>query len=325
MPSPSSALSTLRPDLAGSFMEFDLAMDAKGYIAQRVLTVLEIAKASGSFGKITIESLLKDVETKRAPGAGYSRSHYVFEPVTFACEEQGLEEPVDDRESTMYAEYFKAEVISAMRALYGVLRAAEKRAAALLFNATTWTGAALTTAVTNEWSSAANATPITDVLAAKLKVYDGSGLWPNALIVNRKVFLNVRETAQIIDRIKYAGIMDPTSRAITVAALAQVFDLDYVIVAGGSKDSAKEGQSASVAQVWSDEYAMVARIAESDDIQEPCVGRTFHWAEDGSVIGGMVESYRDEPKRSDIVRVRHDVHEKRLYTEAAHLLSNITA
>ena len=324
MPSPSSALSTLRPDLAGSFMEFDLAMDAKGYIAQRVLPVLEVVKQAGPFGKITVESLLKDVETKRAPGAGYSRSHYVFEPVTFACEEHGLEEPVDDRESTMYAEYFKAETISAMRALYGVMRAAEKRAAALLFNATTWTGAALTTGITHEWDDATNAVPITDVLAAQKKVYDGSGLWPNALIINKKVFLNLREVAQIIDRIKYAGITDPRAGAITTAALAQVFDLDHVIVAGGSKDTAKEGQSASVGQVWSDEYAMVAKIAETDDIQEPCVGRTFHWAEDGSLIGGLVESYRDETKRSDIVRVRHDVDEVRLHTESAHLLSNVT-
>jgi hypothetical protein len=305
-------------------MEFDLAMDAQGYIAQRVLPVLEIAKQSGSFGKITIESLLKDVETKRAPGAGYSQSHWVFEPVTYACEEHGLQEPIDDRQAEMYAEYFKAETIAAMRALYGVMRAAEKRAAALLFDAATWTGAALTTAITEEWDTPAAAIPITDVEAAVKKVYDGSGLWPNALIINKKVFRNLRNVAQIIDRIKYAGITDPRAGAITAAAMAQVFDLDYVIVAGGTKDSAKEGQTTTPAQIWSDEYAMVAKIATSDDIQEPCVGRTFHWAEDGSVIGGTVETYRDETKRSDIVRVRHDVDEVRLYVQAAHLLSNVT-
>ena len=59
MPSPSTALATLRPDLGGSFEEFDLAMDRQGFIATRVLPVLEVAKASGVFGKIPIEQLLK--------------------------------------------------------------------------------------------------------------------------------------------------------------------------------------------------------------------------------------------------------------------------
>ena len=107
--------------------------------------------------------------------------------------------------------------------------------------------------------------------------------------------------------------------------LAQVFDLDFIIVAGSSKNSAKEGQSATPAQIWSNEYAMLCKIATGGDMREPCIGRTFHWADDGSSIGGTVESYRDEKVRGDVIRVRHDVDEIVLYPEAGHLLSNITA
>ena len=69
---------------------------------------------------------------------------------------------------------------------------------------------------------------------------------------------------------------------------------------------------------------MVARVAETQDHREPCIGRTFHWGEDGSTIGGTVETYRDENIRSDIVRNRLDVDEKRLVIESGHLLTNIT-
>jgi hypothetical protein len=69
---------------------------------------------------------------------------------------------------------------------------------------------------------------------------------------------------------------------------------------------------------------MIARIATGVDMREPGVGRTFHWSGDGSSIGGTVETYRDETVRGDVVRVRHQVQEKRLYTEAAFLLGNIT-
>ena len=65
-------------------------------------------------------------------------------------------------------------------------------------------------------------------------------------------------------------------------------------------------------------------MTTTNDMSEPCIGRTFHWAEDGSQPAGTVETYRDETKRSDIVRVRHDVDEIVMYTEMGHLLYNIT-
>jgi len=325
MPNPSSALSTLRPDLAESFMEFDLAMDAQGFIANQVFPIVDVASQSGNFGKIPLEELLQQRETKRAPGAGYSRGNWTFEPATYACEEHGAEEPVDDREAAMYAEYFDAELISAQRAYSAVLRNAEDRVAAAVFNTTTWTGASLTTAITHEWDDATNAVPLTDVEAAVQKIYDNSGLWANALIINRKVFRNLRNVASVVDRIESSGAGSPaTAGDITKQMLATAFDLPYIIVAGSSKNGAIEGQTASPEQIWSGEYAMVCRVATSADFREPCIGRTFHWSQDGSQVGGTVETYREEAVRSDIVRVRHDVDEVVLYAQAGHLLSNIT-
>lgn len=326
MPSPSSSLATQRPDLAESFMEFDLAMDQAGFIANRVFPAIEVGSQAGTFGKIPVEQLLQQRDTKRAPGSGYARGKFTFQTSTYATEEHGAEEPVDDREAKMYAEYFNAEQIASLRAYSSVLRNAEQRVASAVFNATTWTGSSLTTAVGTEWSTIATAVPITNVEAAVNKVYDGSGLWPNALVVNRKVFRNLRNCAQVIDRIDSSGAGSPSKASdITADMLAQVFDLDYVIVAGASKNSATEGQSATPAQIWDSEYAMVCRVSDSMDFRDPCIGRTFHWGEDGSSIGGQVESYRDETVRGDVIRVRHDVDEIVLYPQAGHLLSNITA
>ena len=324
MPSPTSSLATQRPDLA-TFLEFDLESEKAGYIATQVFPVIDVQSQAGSFGKIPIEQLLQQRTTLRAPGAGYARGNWTFTTATYATEEHGAEEPVDDREAKMYAEYFQAEQISTMRAFSAVLRNAEARVAAAVFNATTWTGAALTTAPTNEWDDATNAVPLTDVEAAVQKIYDNSGLWANALIINRKVFRNLRNCAQVIDRIESSGAGNATKASdVTVQMLAQAFDLDHIIVAGTSKNSATEGQAATPVQIWSGEYAMVCKIATSGDMREPCIGRTFHWADDGSSIGGTVESYRDEAVRSDIIRVRHDVDEIVLYPQAGHLLSNIT-
>jgi len=324
MPSPSSSLATQRPDLA-TFLEFDLESEKAGYIATQVFPVIDVQSQAGNFGKIPLEQLLQQRETKRAPGSGYARSNWRFEPATYATLEHGAEEPVDDRESKMFAEYFVAEQISTMRAFSSVLRNAEQRVADAVFNTTTWTGSSLTTAITHEWDDATNCVPLTDVEAAVQKIYDNSGLWANALVINRKVFRNLRNSAQVIDRIESNGAGNAAKATdITAQMLAAAFDLEYIIVAGTSKNGAKEGQAASPTQIWSGEYAMVCKIATGPDMRDPCIGRTFHWSQDGSSIGGTVESYREEAVRADIIRVRHDVAEVVLYPQAGHLLSNIT-
>lgn len=324
MPAPSSSLSTLRPDLAASFMQFDLEMDRRGFAASRILPVIEVPKSSGQFGKIPLDQLLQRRTVTRAPGAGYSRGNFTFSPMTFATTEYGAEEPVDDREAALYNNYFDAEQIAALRAYDAVLREQEIRVAALIFNTTTWTGSSLTTAVSTPWSTAATCTPLDDVEAAVNKVYDNSGIWPNALVINRKKFRQLRNATQVINRIVASGAGSPAKPTdVTVEMLAQAFDLPNIIVAGSSKNSATEGQTASPAQIWGSTNAMVCRVAETNDIKEPCLGRIFHWAEDGSEIGGMVETYREESSRADIVRVRHDVQEQVLYTQMGHLLTSV--
>ena len=323
---PSSSLSTLRPDLA-AFFEFDLEMQKRGYVSTRVLPVVETGLQSDNPGRVPIESLLFQADTKRASGSNYNRGSYRFETFSYATEENGWEEVVDERDAKRYRHLIDAEQVSAARAMDVVLRNQESRVASLVFNPTTWNGASLTTAITNEWDSnhKTNAIPIDDVEGAVRKVYEGSGLWPNALVINRRVFRNLRNLDQIVDRIQSAGAGSATKPAdITAEMLAKVFDLEYVIVAGSSRNNAAEGAAPAPTQIWSDEYAMVCKIATTNDMREPCIGRTFHWSEDGSSIGGTIEEYYEEQVRGKVIRVRHETDEVIMYAQAGHLLSNVT-
>lgn len=325
MASPSSSLATLRPDLA-SMIEFDLAMDQNDFIGLKVAPVIEVAKASGNFGKIPLEELLKAQDVARAPGSGYGRDKFTFEPMTYTTTEKGFEQPIDDNERAMHADYFDVEVLATLRAYDAVLRAHEKLVADTIFNTSTWTGSSLATAVGTPWSTHASATPIDDVEAAVLKVYSNSGRWPNSLVLTRKAFRHLRLCSQVTDRIASSGAGSSTRMAdITIDHLRMVFDIPNIYVAGGSRNSANEGQSATLTGMWDDTKAMVGYIDQSNDVRRPTIARTFHWSEDGSQIGGAVESYRDETVRSDIVRVRHQVGIKVMYTEMGHLLTSVTA
>ena len=322
---PTSSNLTTRADLA-AFFEFDLEMEKREYIGTKVLPVIDTQLQADNPGKVPLESLLQEVDTLRSSVGGYNRGSWTFDRFTYATQENGWEEPVDERDEKRYQDLLQIEQIAYSRATNFIMKNHEKRVAELVFNPSTWTGGALTTGVSNEWDDADDATPIVDVNAARLKVYEGSGLWPNALIINKKVFHNLRQSEEIIDRINSAGAGNASKATdITAAMLAAVFDLEFILIGGGSRNSAKEGQPAVPAQIWDDEYAMVCRIATTGDMREPCVGRTFHWSADGSVVGGAVEEYFSDEVRARIIRVRHDTDEVIMYPQAGHLLSNITS
>lgn len=323
---PTTALGDRRPSIAGTLEKFDLVADRDGFIAMRVLPVLEVAEDSGSFGLIEAGELLRNADTRRAPGSEYKRTQFSFGNNTYATQENGIEIPLDHRLLKMYRHWIDAAGAAVEIARDIVLRNMEKRVADMIFNATTWTGSSLFTSVTTEWSNAASGVPLTDVKNAKIKVKTATGMWPNALIISRAVFMHLQDSAQVIARIVASGAGNPAKPTdINTQMLAQVFDLPNIIVAGGALNTANEGQTATFGDMWDDEYAMVARISPGGQSLMPGLGRIFHWAEDGSQIGTTIEEYEENRTRSTIIRARHDTDEMVIDVNSGHLLGNISA
>lgn len=319
-PTPTVAIDNLRPDI-GSFLEYDLVMNRENFIGYRVMPLFDVSLAADTIGKIPIEQLLKRATVKRTPTGGYNRIEWKFTTDSYATEEYGLEGVIDQRNARKYQNYFDAEVATARLVHHAVMLEAELRIANALFSTANLTP----TNVTNEWDDASNATPIDDVEASVRRVHDATGVWPDSLVVTKSSFRDLRLCDQVLARIAASGAGDKIKpNDVTASMLAQVFDLRQVLVADGTYNSADDGQTAVLSPIWSSEYAMVAKLASSNSIEEPCLGRTFHWTADGSQQGGTVEAYYSDEARSDVTRVRHDVHEKILYLEMADLLGNIT-
>jgi hypothetical protein len=321
MPAPTTALNGRRPDI-GTMIQFDLEADRLGFIATLVAPVFETPVQNGTYGRIKFEELMKEPEIGRNSRGEYNRTNFGFDDQSFATKEYGLEIPVDERQSRIYQEFFDYEVVAARNCLGIVMRAAEKRWADQLFNETTFSGQ--TTAAGTAWDDLSNCAPVTNIDAAKTAVWDRTGIWPNTLVITRKTFMNLRKCDEVTDKLHSEGAGQSIEPGrITPMNLASVFDVDRVVVAGGARNSANEGQSRSVASIWSDSYALLARTATSNMIDEACLARTFHWNDDGSTIGGTVETYYDDRSRGDIVRVRHEVDEKMIYTELGQLITGI--
>lgn len=324
---PSTAIT--RYELSEPFSEFDLRVNQRGYIGPRIMRPRLVGLQSADVGKIELGQLLQQRDTSRAAASGYRRGEFEFTKYDYACSEHGWEEPMDDWTVSVYSDLIDAEATHSDRAVGFLCDAFERDVKDIVYDTNVWTGDDLTTALGNEWDDAAAATPIEDVFNAKEKVRLGSGLIANALVCNALQYFHLKNCDQVVERIKYVARADQMELS---RAIADVLDIDMILVAGGLTNSANPQQAASISRVWPNENAMVCRVALTDDPREPCIGRTFIWTGDGPGSVGddeklavVVEEYREEKVRGSVIRARNNRDLKVMYKQAGHLLSNVIA
>jgi hypothetical protein len=322
MPRPTAATTIQRPDLGAIAYEYMLEASQRGFIGLSIFPIFETPLQSADYPIIPLESLLKLQETKRAPRGSYNRSDYEFKTGTYACAEYGWEEPVDDSEAALYRRYFDAEEVAVKRCVDVILRNQEARIAAAIMNTGNITA---TSNVAIEWSTPATAVPRANINTAKAAMRAASGLVPNVIAMSKKVFDNTLMIKEITDAMVYTNPLQIGGEEAQRRILAQYFGVDEILVGGAIKDSAKKGQSSSIADLWDDEYIALLKIGSGgQDLREPCIGRTFLWTAD-SPSNLVTEQYREEQTRSNVYRSRHNVAEAFVFKGAGYLLGNITA
>jgi hypothetical protein len=279
------------------------------------MTVKEVPLQAANVGRIKLESLLSDGDTSRAPDGTYNEDRYDFDEFFYATQDRGWKVPVDDRLRLMYRRFFDAEVVASQRARDKVLRDLEKRICSKLTNTGTYTSVAATAAL----SSKSSASIVADVHARLKAVRAACGIIPNTVAMDWDAFVSASETDEVIDRIKFAGIDDPKN--VTMNAMASLFKVDQVVVFGGQRNSANPKQARNLTSLWDKTIIGVGVVARGEDIIAPCVGRTFHWSEDGSDIGATIEQYYDDDARGWKYRARMDVDERVYYPETWQLIT----
>jgi len=307
-----------RLDLSEAFWEYDQENAGSTNIATKVLGTFNSPVDAGAFSVMRREGILTDDASLRAAKSTYARGSHDAEDKTFACLEYGYEEIVDDKQRALYASDFDAEMAALIIAAGKVERAQEIRTASTVFNTSTWTGASLYTDAGNSaaWSTASTDI-ITDILNAKEKVRSGSGSTADTLVVGAGTFSNMLKNTGIRNQFPGASLI---TLAMIEQALSSIFGLTKLMVGGNVKNTADENLTASISDVWSTQYAMVCKTANAGDpVNTPCIGRSILWTGD-SPSNLIVESYREEQSRGDVIRARQNVDELIIDPTFGHLI-----
>jgi len=307
----------VRPDLGALAFEYSLNAASQGFIADLVLPPFYTPEATADYPVIPAEALLEVGDTARAPRTAYARGDWEWEFLKYLCSENGWEEPVDDVEAKLYRNYFDAETMATYRAMFMVLRSREKRVAARIFNTGMFEGHA----VGHAWNSYADADPRGDVVKGIDAMRLAIGLKPNALILDESILRQVSMCDAVIERVKYS---DPSAirGELTAPQLEAYFGV-RIIPAGAVSNTAPKKKTKSIKPIWSPTMAMLGVVSSGgQDLREPALGRTFVWEEDSPDML-IVETYREEQIRSDIIRARQNTDECVQFTGAGYLLTGV--
>lgn len=306
---------TPRLDLGEAFMEF---IDQQSlFIGTKVLPIFKSTKMDGKFSAITRESLTRDVDTKRAMRGKYNREGVGTEEKSFKCQEHGLEGPLDDGERDLYASDFDAELVTTQQVGGLVLLGQEKRASAKLFDTSVFTGTPLYTDVSAAPWDAVGSDAIGQVKAAREKVRQNCGLEPTDLVISKTNLDRLTANTAIRAAIQYVARL---TEAEIINALADILGVKKIKIGSAVRNTANKGKAFSGADVWSDDYALLAVVAdEGQNLAQPSIGRTFLWVTQ-TPDNAMVEQYREDSINSDIFRVRQFVDENVIDENFGHLL-----
>jgi hypothetical protein len=304
---PTNDTTLSRPDLGQAVWEVQQDAPTMGFVGLQVMPIFPVAEQTGSYSVVPAEALFNIHDTKRNADGAYNRVSEEFEAGYYATNDNGLEAPIDDRKAAIYASRFAYESTIATLLMNKILRGHEYRVKTKLFNTSNFSAVNAGTS----WDTASSADPVSDIETGK-EVLRKRGVEADTLILPYDGLVKLRLVDDIISRVYKVFADAQKSGQITVAHLQAVFDLPKILVAGALYNSAKKGQSKSLADLWGSQYCMLCKTANpGDDIVEPSIGRTMLWNEGaGGTDMPIVEQYRDEKVRGDVLRVRHDSNEQ---------------
>ncbi|MCK5641023.1 MAG: hypothetical protein KAJ19_09510, partial [Gammaproteobacteria bacterium] len=285
-------------------------------IASLVLPILGLKKEAATI-KVTKRKNANIPDVTHANGANYKRVHLYMDDLAYQTIDYGLEGQLTDHDRENYATDFDAESETVNSIKTKMLLAREKRVKDIVFNTTTFTGAALFT----DYSGSPWDTASTDIVAqigvAKEKVRLGTGVPADSMVIGQAAMENLLKNDDIIARFPGTAVI---TQAMIEANVAAIFGLQQLLVGQAAYNSADEGQDASMADMWGDDYCLVAALGRAGmPMSEPQLGRTILW-ENYIPDVAFVEEYREEQTKSDVFRVLENTQEKLFDAPFGHLL-----
>jgi len=297
---------TIRADISQALIEAPQA--DIGLIGSQLLPLQNVDAKAGTYLKVQLAGgeLLTNNALARESGSSYSRGIRSFSSANYATNEVGLEELIPDDAAKDLNRFFAYESETAKFLLRQLKLSHEKRVSDLLWNSTTpFTIADQTRAVAYTQALVATVDVARDVAAAKLALAQ-YGYEANCVAMSANVFELIRRSTLLQNQ--FFGVISNTgARLLSEAEIAAALGVQNLLIGRAAYNTAGKNKTYSGSFVVPDTKIIVGQIA-GGEFTAGGIGRTLVWS--GDSAGGFVsESYRDEARRSQVLRVRMNTDE----------------
>jgi len=294
---------------SAALAELSILFGQNKYVSDQLAPVLPVKKQSDTYYIIDVlREDLRQSDVARAPGTPAKDVDYAITTDTYTCKDHALGGVVSDEERenadvALQPEIDKTEFITGK-----ILLDKEIRLQAALVASVANTAAAAAV-----WSDYTTGDPVANVRTAKQSIMDDVLEAPNVMVIDWKTWTALRDHPDIVERIKY-NQTPGTPAVATTSAVAQVFDLEQILVSKCFKNTALHGAAATTSAVWGTD-AWLAYVAPRPGLRVLTAAMTFEW----SVAGGrgtIVEKWRDDKVKGDRIRIQRYYDQKVISTGA---------
>jgi hypothetical protein len=269
------------------------------YVADRVFPNVPVVKQSDYFFTFRKGAWFRNEAKPRGPGAVAAGGGYPLTSTTYTAIEYAYRHPVPIQlinNADKVLRPFETGVKFCMDKLLGEK---DVNASSVIMNTSNWT---TTNDADAKWAATAgtDSTFIEDINAGKETIRRLIGRYPNRMLLDAKTFVAQKECVDVLDRIKYTGTQGRPAD-VTAQTLAQLFELDEVIIGTALYSSAEEvvaGTDFTAVDLWevtaTKGSCLLYYAPEAPAIDVPAAGYTFVWKGD--------EGQQDEVVESDVYR-----------------------
>lgn len=282
------------------------------YIAEKVFPVVKVNKQSDKYFIFSKAHWFRDEAGVRAPGARASRVNYSLETALYASIEYAAAKSVPD-EIVLNADVPLSPITEATEFVTDkILLRLEKDVADLVTTSSNWTNTGTPTTVWDNDTS----DPVNDVVGdGKIQetVRQAIGRYANTAVLGAQVWAALKRHPDILDRVKYTQL-----GVVTQALVAQLFEVETLLVGTSIINTAQEGAPNSFSDVWGN-FAWFGYVPPAAGLMTPAAGYIFAWKE------RQVNRYREDQEHADVIEALFNWDSKVTSADSGYLLTNVTS
>jgi hypothetical protein len=302
--------------LDAALTNLSIAYRNSGYIARDIAPEVAVRRQSDRYFIHDPErEAFRATNDGRAPGTEAHEVDFRLSSDSYYCDDHALESVVPDEEranadSPLQPEADRVEFLTDKILLnQEILLADRLRAEDAL------PGIDLGTE-TEQWDDE-EVDPFAHIAAAHAAILQGAQVLPNTLVLPFAVYSALRNHPKVTSRVSSAA------RAVVgTGTLAELFDVERVLIARTARNSAAAGQAASMEPVWGRD-ALLLHVPARVGIKSLAPVLTFAWSHaGGSLRGHAVQSWREERRKATMIRVQKYYDIKLVAPAAAYIFRN---